>query len=126
MFPDYLKKNWPVLSGVVIASLYFGYFLLPSLNSGFGIDDAYNIYYYWSRGAESLLQGILLFFSSYYRPMGGAYFYSLYEAFGLNPFPYHAVIVLLVLLNAEFYGASKKGWCTLDFAFARGKHDTNN
>jgi hypothetical protein len=102
MLSDYFRKNWPVLGGCLIALLYFGYFLLPTLNGGFGNDDAYNIYYYWSRGVGSLLRGMLLFFTSYYRPMGGAYFYSLYEAFGLNPFPYHAVIVLLVLLNSIF------------------------
>jgi hypothetical protein len=31
--------------------------------------------------------------------MGGVYFYSLYELFGLNPYPYHVVITLLLLVN---------------------------
>ncbi len=79
--------------------IYFCYFVLPSLNGGFRGDDAYNIYYYWSRGFWKLAEGILFFFTSYYRPMGGLYFYSLYEIFGLNPFPYHVVIIVLLLIN---------------------------
>jgi hypothetical protein len=92
-------QNWPFLAGILIVIVYFCYFVLPSLNGGFRNDDALNIYYYWSRGPKALLQAIVLFWTPYYRPMAGIYFYSIYEIFGLNPFPYHAVIVLLLFLN---------------------------
>ncbi len=65
----------------------------------FDHDDPYNIYWYWSRGPWALLKGILLFYSNYYRPIGGVYFYTLYTLFGFNPFPFHVVIASLFLLN---------------------------
>jgi hypothetical protein len=93
------KKNWPVLIGAVIALAYFGYFVLPGLHGRFNDDDPYNIYYFWSRGGSALVRGLIFFFSTYYRPMGGVYFFSLYEIFGLNPLPYHIAITILLLLN---------------------------
>jgi hypothetical protein len=98
-FSDFLKGSWAFLSGGLLVIVYFCYFVLPSLNGRFREDDAYNIYYYWSRGFWKLIQGILIFFSTYYRPVGGAYYYSLYSIFGLNPVPYHAVIIALFLIN---------------------------
>ncbi len=58
-----------------------------------------NIYYYWSRGPEQLLRNIVLFHTSYMRPMGGVYYSLLYHFFGLNPFPYHVVTTCLLLVN---------------------------
>ena len=99
MYSRLSKKDWIFPAGALIVFFYFCYFLLPSLSSRFRNDDAYNIYYFWSRGTGALIKGLLLFFTTYYRPMGGVYFYSLYEIFGLNPLPYHIVIVLLLFIN---------------------------
>ena len=85
--------------GVLTVLLYFGHFVLPGLHGRFNNDDPMNLYYYWSRGGWALIQGLVLFFTTYSRPMGGVYFYSLYELFGLNPYPYHVVITLLLLVN---------------------------
>jgi hypothetical protein len=84
---------------VVIVLLYFAHFVLPGLHGRFNNDDPMNLYYYWSRGAWALIQGLVLFFTTYYRPMGGVYFYSLYRLFGLDPYPYHVVITLLLIFN---------------------------
>jgi hypothetical protein len=94
-----IRKNWAFLAGALLVLLYFCYFVLPSLGTRFRNDDALNIYYYWSRGFWALIQGIVLFFTTYYRPMGGVYFYSLYEIFGLDPLPYHVVVSILFLIN---------------------------
>ncbi|MBP1622844.1 MAG: hypothetical protein H6Q07_864 [Acidobacteria bacterium] len=96
---DYLKKNWAFLAGALVVFICFCHFVLPSLNAGFRGDDAYNIYYYWSRGPWPLVKNLLLFFSTYYRPMGGVYYLPLYELFGLNPFPYHVAIAILIFIN---------------------------
>jgi hypothetical protein len=93
------RRTWPVIICAVVVLLYFGYFVLPGLNARFNYDDPLNIYYFWSRGGGALARGLLFFFSTYYRPMGGVYFFSLYEVFGLNPFPYHVVITFLLLIN---------------------------
>jgi hypothetical protein len=99
MFSGFVKKQGPFLSGALIVFFYFGYFVFPSLGGRFRNDDALNIYYFWSRGVGQLIRGILLFFTTYYRPIGGVYFYSLYQMFGLDPLPYHIVIVILLFIN---------------------------
>jgi hypothetical protein len=99
MFSGFLRKHWPSLSGAAILLFHFSYFVLPSLGGRFRNDDAYNIYYFWSRGVSKLIRSIFLFFTTYYRPVGGVYFYSLYEVFGLDPLPYHIVIVILLFIN---------------------------
>ena len=58
-----------------------------------------NIYYYWSHGTAGLLRNLVLFFSTYGRPMGGVYYSLIYHFFGLNPFPYHVVTLCLLLVN---------------------------
>jgi hypothetical protein len=91
-------KGW-FFFGALVVLLYFSYFVLPGLHSRFNIDDPMNIYYVWSRGGWELLKGLLLFFTPYYRPMGGLFFFSLYGFFGLNPLPYHIVITVILLIN---------------------------
>jgi hypothetical protein len=78
---------------------YACYFVLPGLAGIFNDDDAMNLFRYWSWGPGALFRGLLFFFSSYLRPMGGVYFLTLYELFGLDPLPYHVVLVVLLLLN---------------------------
>ncbi|MBI2681250.1 MAG: hypothetical protein HYX25_09630 [Candidatus Solibacter usitatus] len=58
-----------------------------------------NLHYYWSAGPAKALQGNLLFFSTFYRPMGAAFYLPIYHFAGLNPFPYRAVIFLLLGVN---------------------------
>ncbi len=78
---------------------YFIRFAGPALRAGFNSDDPMNIHYYWAQGAGELLRNLPLFFTTYQRPMGGVYFSVLYHFFGLDPFPYHVVLTLLLLLN---------------------------
>ncbi len=78
---------------------YFVHFAGPSLSGRFNADDPMNLYYYWSRGPWKLMLNLPLFFTTYQRPMGGVYFATLYGLFGLNPLPYHIVIVALLLVN---------------------------
>ncbi len=79
--------------------VYFAHFAGPSLGGTLNEDDPMNIYWYWSRGPWQLLRNLPLFFTTYQRPIGGVYFYSLYHFFGLDPFPYHVALVILLLIN---------------------------
>jgi hypothetical protein len=78
----------------------FVHFNWPSLGAHFNVDDPMNIHFYWSRGWLDLLQNVVLPVSSYHRPLGGLYFALLYQWFGLNPVPYHVVMLALFLVNA--------------------------
>ncbi len=78
---------------------FFFRFAGPGLQAGFNSDDPMNIHYYWAQGTGKLLLNLPLFFTTYQRPMGGLYFTLLYRFFGLDPFPYHLVLTLLLLVN---------------------------
>jgi hypothetical protein len=78
------------------------------LTARWATDDAMNIAGYWDRGWPKLIAAQLLFFSPYYRPMGGLFYMPLFEAFGMNPFPYRAGLLLILGLNALLaYRAAK-------------------
>jgi len=95
------KKAPPprVLIGAAAILAYQLVFVSRGLFSRFAPDDAMNIYYYWSMGSWRLIRGLVLYFSTCQRPMGGLFYSVLYHFFGLNPFPYHAVITGLLLVN---------------------------
>lgn len=93
---------WRPLLRFGFAALVLAYllqFAAPGLEAGFNNDDPMNIHYYWSRGAGQLARNLVLFFTTYGRPMGGVYFSVLYHFFGLNALPYHIVLLSLVIVN---------------------------
>jgi uncharacterized membrane protein YfcA len=78
------------------------------LTARFATDDPMNIAGYWNRGWEKLIAAQFLFFSSYYRPMGGLFYMPIFDVFGTNPFPYRAVLLVILGANAFLaYGAAK-------------------
>ncbi len=87
------------LAGGVFIFAWIGWLAGPSLRFRFGPDEMMNIYYYWSRGPEALIRGLVDFPSTYYRPLGGLYYWLLFELFGLDPLPYHVVLLALMMLN---------------------------
>src|SRR5947209_5739809 len=86
-------------AGCAVVLAIFIRFVVPAYIAGFAPDDPMNMDIYWSSGWWNLLKGLVLFFSTYYRPMGGLYYSTIYHFFGLNPLPYHIVTDALVLLN---------------------------
>lgn len=82
-----------------IVLLYFVRFVGPGIHGGFNNDDPMNIHSFWIRGPGQLIRNLVLFFTTYGRPMGGVYFSLLYRFFGLDPFPYHVVLTVLLLIN---------------------------
>src|SRR5207237_3519673 len=98
---DLVKARYSFLLASLLLLIYFGYFVLPALGGRLNADDPMNIHYYWSfdhGGGLGLLKGLVLFFSTYYRPMAGVFFFTIYQFFGTNPLPYHFVIPLLLFL----------------------------
>ncbi len=87
------------LAGLAIVLVYFVCSAWGGLHAGFRNDDLINLHYYWTAGAGKALQGNLLFFSTFYRPMGAAFYLPLFHFAGLNPLPYRVVIFLLLGAN---------------------------
>jgi hypothetical protein len=96
---DCLRAQRWFLFGVLVVSLFFTHFVLPGLSGRFGGDDPMNIYNAWMWGGSAIAKGMLVFFSPFYRPMGTLFFFIFHRFFGLNPFPYHAAITVILLVN---------------------------
>ena len=83
--------------------VYFLWFAADGLRATFAPDDPYNIYYYWLRGPRELIRANILFFTSYYRPLGGLYYLPMYSLFGFSPLPYRLVCFALLLANLYLF-----------------------
>jgi len=57
-----------------IVLLYFVRFVGPGIYGGLNNYDPMNIYSFWIRGPGQLIRNLVLFFTTYGRPMGGVYF----------------------------------------------------
>jgi hypothetical protein len=91
---------WLGVTGVALLSLYYFYFAWPTFRVPLLWDDVMNCHYYWSRPVWELIKGAIIFFSSYFRPLGGFFYLPLFKIFGLNPIPFHVLAAGLLLLNA--------------------------
>src|SRR5581483_3505642 len=87
------------LAGSLIILTFFFYFVVPGYRNRFAGDDMMNIDIYWTSGPWQLIKGLILFYSTYYRPMGGVFYMILYHFFGLTPLPYHIALDGILLLN---------------------------
>jgi len=86
------------------ALLFAAYFFLvsgDSLKAPFAPDEMRNIWWYWHPAPVRLLVSQFMLWHDWSRPMGGLFYVPIFSMFGLNPVPYHAV--LLVLLLAGVY-----------------------
>ncbi len=75
------------------------YFTRRALFCRFQPDEMMNIYYYWIRSPWALFHALVDFPSTFYRPLGGAYYRLLFHFFGLNPLPYHIAISSFMVVN---------------------------
>ena len=97
---------------------WFVFLVRPGLASWFSNDDLMNLHYYWWRGWPALLKGILRFWSTYYRPLGGLFYQSIYAIWGFHPLPFHIAAFLLlcadyVLLGIVVRQFTRSRWCAL-------------
>jgi hypothetical protein len=88
---------------VVIAALFVAYFFLISwdtVKAHFAPDDMMAIWWYWHPPPIRLLISQFMLWHGYLRPVAAAFYVPLYLAFGLDPVPYHVVLLLLLLVGA--------------------------
>jgi hypothetical protein len=58
-----------------------------------------NLHYYWIRGTGELFIGLVAFWTTYYRPMGGLFYLVVYKTAGFSPLAFH--LAALVILSAN-------------------------
>ena len=58
-----------------------------------------NLYGYWSKPFVETVRANLLYFTPFFRPLGGLIYWGLYSVFGLNPLPFRIFCFALLLLN---------------------------
>lgn len=79
---------------------YFFFVASDGLRAPFAADDMLAIYTYWHPSPLRFLVSQFLLWRGYFRPMVGFFYLPVYARYGLNPLPYHALLLLLLLLGA--------------------------
>ncbi len=80
-------------------ALYFLWFAAGGLTTGFAPDDMHNMHKYWEAGPAAVAKANLTFWSSFYRPAGGAWYLSLYSLVHMNPLAYRVTCFVLLGFN---------------------------
>jgi hypothetical protein len=87
-----------VLAGLCIVA-YFLFLAGEGVFAYFSPDDLMNLYSAWTQPALAVIKGNILFFSGFYRPMGGVFYRALYAVAGFNPLPFRIACYFLLVLN---------------------------
>ncbi len=87
----------PIL--IAFLAAYFLWFAGPGLFTGFAPDDMHNLHKYWEAGPAAVAQANLTFWSSFYRPAGGAWYLAIYSLVHMDPVAYRATCFGLLALN---------------------------
>src|SRR5579871_557838 len=106
------------LAGAALLAAYFVVILrdLPSMR--FELDDPNNIWIYWNAGFRRVLAANLTFWSTFYRPLGGLWYLTLFSLAKLDPLVYHLSRVPFLAANVwlsgrlarDLSGSSAIGW----------------
>ncbi|HYW44086.1 MAG TPA: hypothetical protein VE959_14585 [Bryobacteraceae bacterium] len=91
--------RWRQPAAVAFLLAWFGYFSWDALLVHFAPDDIMNLDYYWNIKPGQLLLLQFMPWRGPYRPMAGLFYRGMLHFFGLNPVPYHAVVLLVLLAN---------------------------
>jgi hypothetical protein len=87
------------LTFALLILAYFLYFNWEGLWAHFAADDMMNMHHYWQMGMGRLVLEQFMPWRGSYRPMAGLFYMPLLSAFGLNPVPYHAVMLAILAGN---------------------------
>jgi hypothetical protein len=91
--------RWRKPAFAVLILTYFLYFNWNGLWTRFAADDMMNMALYWRLAPVRVLLARFLPWCGAYRPMAGLFYLPLFKWFGLNPLPYHAVMLAILLGN---------------------------
>src|ERR1017187_8967651 len=90
---------WRKLAFALLTLAYFLYFNWNGLWVRFAADDMMNMAGAWRLPPTRILLDLSMPWHGAYRPMGSLFYLPLLKAFGLNPLPYHAVMLGILLGN---------------------------
>jgi hypothetical protein len=91
--------RWPKLAFAAFLLAYFLYFTYDGLKVHFAIDDIGNMGHYYLGGPLALALSQFTLWHGDYRPMGGLFYVPILMFAGLNPVPYQAALLLILLAN---------------------------
>ncbi len=92
------RKHFQVIAFVVCAAAFVSV-AIPGLQTGLFPDDLMNLYGAWTKPASKLALDIAAPSQDAYRPVGALTLKLAFQAFGLSPFPYRGLCILLLGLN---------------------------
>jgi hypothetical protein len=91
--------RWRNAALAVFLPAWFLFFNWDSLRVHFALDDIGNMAHYYRDGPWWLGATQFLPWRGYYRPMGGLFYVPILHFAGLNPLPYQAALLILLLAN---------------------------
>jgi hypothetical protein len=94
--------KWRKPALAVLLTVYFLCFNWGSLRVHFALDDLGNMDHYYEYPPWQLLLANFLPWRGDYRPLGGLFYIPIYHFAGLNPVPYQAVLLAILLANVYF------------------------
>jgi hypothetical protein len=124
--------RWRRLAFAAFLLAWFCYFTHDSLGVHFAIDDIGNMAHYYRGGPLALAVSQFTIWHGDYRPMGGLFYVPIVAIAGLNPVPFQAALLLILLVNvwllyrlAVRLGAGElaAGLAALAIAYHAGLHN---
>ncbi len=94
--------KWRKVALAALLTAYFLWFNWGSLRVHFALDDLGNMGHYFDYPPWRLVLSNFLPWRGDYRPLGGLFYIPIYHFAGLNPVPYQAVLLAILLANVYF------------------------
>ena len=91
--------RWRRLAFAVFLLAWFLYFTHDGLRVHFAVDDIGNMAHYYRGGPLALALSQFTIWHGDYRPMGGLFYVPILTFAGLNPVPYQAALLIILLAN---------------------------
>jgi hypothetical protein len=98
--PQPRSHRWWKPACALLLAAYFFLVSCDGLKAPFAVDEMAAIWWFWHPSPWRLLFSQFMLWHGYLRPMGGLFYVPIFSVFGLNPVPYHAVLLLLLLAGA--------------------------
>lgn len=93
------RVPWRKLAFAMLILSYFLYFNWDGLRVRFAADDMMNMIAYWRLSPSKVWLDLFTPWRGAFRPIGGVFYLPLLQCFGLNPLPYHAAMLAILVGN---------------------------